>query len=353
MQFIVEFLTILWLQMREIALTKTEQEPCHNLDFKLAVKHYSRALHTPFVISRGAKTHADCIVVEVKFLGQTGRGEGVPYARYGETVESCMKELLDLNPQDPHNFSHVPLKAGAARNALDCAFWDLRAKIAKRPVWELANISAPQLLRCTQTLSLASPAIMAEIASKLGDAPLIKIKLGGPDDVDCVRAVRQARPMANIIVDANEGWNIEQYLAIIPQLMEAKVEMIEQPFPAGNDEMLSELERPIPICADESVHTAKDVALLRSKYDMVNIKLDKTGGLTDAIKLKSAARAIGMDYMIGCMVGSSISMAPAMLLGTNAKYVDLDGPLFLSEDVPHGIKFSQGMIHPFTSELWG
>ena len=320
-------------------------------DFK--VSHVSRELETPFVISRGAKTHADCVVVEVKFEGHVGRGECVPYQRYGETVESAIEQLSVL--KDPAYFTNLKsrLEPCAARNAVDCAFWDLRSKIAGRPVWELASLPAVDKCRVTQTLSLDTPENMSKATDKLTDEPLIKIKLGGDQDVECVRAVRATRPNANIIVDANEGWTKEKYIEIIPSLVEAGVEMIEQPFPEGNDGILAELDRPIAICADESVHTSKDVEKLKDLYDMVNIKLDKTGGLTEALLLRRAARNAGMTYMIGCMVGSSLSMAPAALLAQGAAYVDLDGPLFLKEDVQDSIVFKEGLMYPFSQQLWG
>lgn len=321
--------------------------------YSINISSVLRELHTPFVISRGAKTHAECIVVHLSLDKYIGRGEGVPYARYGETVEGCIEQINNFKSQnDWQHQSYRELK-GAARNAFNCAMWDLIAKISHRPIWELLNIERPKTIRGTQTLSLTTPDLMAKEASEFINDALIKIKLGGDDDIECIKAVRNIRPHAEIIVDANEGWNLDDYQKIIPELLKADVTMIEQPFPTNEDEALRDLERPIPICADESVHTSENLDLLVGKYDMVNIKLDKTGGLTEALKLRNVATKMGMSYMIGCMVGSSLSMAPAMLLANDATYVDLDGPLFLKEDVEHGIKFDGGIMHPFTKDLWG
>ncbi len=321
--------------------------------FSINAFHVSRELRAPFIISRGAKTHAECIIVEISFEHYVGRGEAVPYARYSETVDDCLRQINEFKSNKIWQNDYNTGLSGAARNAFNCAIWDLRAKISQRPIWELLKVPMPEITRATQTLSLTTPEIMAKEVSELSDDALIKIKLGGDNDIDCLKAVRSTRPSADIIVDANEGWNADDYCKMIPALIEANVAMIEQPMPSDNDEALRELDRPIPICADESVHTSEDVEKLAGKYDMVNIKLDKTGGLTEALKLRDAATELGMSYMIGCMVGSSLSMAPAMLLANGAAYVDLDGPLFLSEDVEHGIKFEGGLMHPFTQKLWG
>lgn len=297
------------------------------------------------MISRGAKTQAHVIEVHLSEQGIVGKGEAVPYARYGETVEDCVDAINSGKP-----FDELPF---AARNAFDAAYLDLRAKVSARSVWECLGLEKPVAVRTAQTLSLGTADEMAKNAQSLPENALIKMKLGGADDINAVRAVRKVRPGAQLIVDANEGWSVDDYHQIIPELVAAGVEMIEQPFHADRDEVLQTLERPIAICADESVHTTKDLPRLSTLYDMINIKLDKTGGLSEALRLKRAAQNLGLRIMIGCMVGSSRAMAPAQLLAHDAEYVDLDGPLFLAKDVEPAIEYVDGIMYPAQRTLWG
>ncbi|SOH92527.1 L-alanine-DL-glutamate epimerase [Monaibacterium marinum] len=307
-----------------------------------------------FTISRGSRTEAKIVTVEMHRDGAVGRGECVPYARYGETIESVLAQIRSL-PQDIDQAAlQDALPSGAARNAVDCAMWDLRAKQAGRPAWELAGIEEPQPVTTAFTLSIAEPSAMQASAAKNAHRPLLKTKLGGgPDDLARIRAVRAGAPDARIIVDANEGWTAEQYRELAPQLVALGVELVEQPFPAGEDDALLHLDRLLPVCADESCHDRTSLAGLHGKYDMVNIKLDKTGGLTEALALHDAARAAGFRVMVGCMVGSSLAMAPAVLVAQNAEIVDLDGPLLLAEDRNPPLEFIGAEVQSPRPELWG
>jgi L-Ala-D/L-Glu epimerase len=309
-----------------------------------------------FAISRGAKTEAEVIVVEIKDGDFRGRGECVPYARYNETIDSVraaiesvaarIREGLDRNELQ----SAMP--AGAARNALDCALWDLAAKRAGKRVWEIAGIPAPVPVITAYTLSLDTPAVMAE-AARGARFPLLKLKLGAADDPARLHAVRTARPDARLIVDANEGWESRHLAANLKACKEAGVELIEQPLPAADDDALLKTERPVPVCADESVHDRASLAALRGKYDLVNIKLDKSGGLTEALALADAAFREGFGIMVGSMVGTSLGVAPALLLAARARIVDLDGPLLLTGDRPEGLRYSGAEISPPAPALWG
>ena len=245
------------------------------------------------------------------------------------------------------------LPSGAARNAVDCALWDLEAKRAAKPVWYLAGLSRPCPEITAYTLSLDSPQNMQKSARKNAHRPLLKIKLGAPEDMGRLEAVRRGAPDSRVIVDANEGWNAEVYADLAPHLVSMGVEMVEQPLPAGADEMLAEIDRPLPVCADESCHDRASLPGLKDKYDMVNIKLDKTGGLTEALALRAAARAQGYGIMVGCMIGSSLAMAPAVLLAQGAAITDLDGPLLLAQDRENALLFDDAGVHPPTPELWG
>ncbi len=310
-------------------------------------------LKSAFRISRGAKTHAHCIHVDLEYEGKAGRGEAVPYARYGEDVEGELAKLRALSGLSLESEPRDRLPAGAARNALDCALWDLRAKLGGQGVGTLLDVALPKEVQTAQTLSLDTPQNMAAAAHLLPELALIKVKLGGVGDLERLGAIRDACPQARLIVDANEGWSKAQYLENIPAFLDLNVEMIEQPFRAGDDGWLGEVERPIPICADESVHVAGDIAALRDRYDMINIKLDKSGGLSEALDMTRRAAMLGMPYMIGCMVGSSLAMAPAFMLTGEAKYVDLDGSLFLREDEAPSIKYEEGWMQAPLPELWG
>ncbi len=313
-----------------------------------------------FTISRGARTETRVLTVEISSEGFTGRGECVPYPRYGESIESVTRQMEmmaeELTHADPAMNRAVLMErmpAGAARNALDCALWDLEAKSSGQPVWVLAGLAAPQPVLTVYTLSLDEPLKMRREAAKHAHRPLLKIKLGGENDGERLEAVREGAPNSDIIVDANEGWTNETYRELCPTLQRLGVRMVEQPLPAGRDEGLAELPRPVPICADESCHTRADLAGLTGRYDYINIKLDKTGGLTEALALRAEARRAGLGVMVGCMVGSSLGMAPAVFAAQGATFVDLDGPLWLAKDRPHGLRYDEVGVHPPTAELWG
>lgn len=306
-----------------------------------------------FTISRGSRTEARVLTVRITRDGVTGWGECVPYARYGETLDSVTAQIEGLDPAVTRHALQDALPAGAARNAVDCALWDLAAKTAGRRVWELAGLSAPLPQITAYTLSLDTAENMRTAAARHAHRPLLKIKLGTPDDMPRLEAVRAGAPATRIIVDANEGWTAAVYADLAPHLLRLGVALVEQPLPAGADDMLAEIARPLPVCADESCHDRASLPGLRGKYDMVNLKLDKTGGLTEGLALKSAALAEGYGLMVGCMVGSSLAMAPATLLAQGAAYVDLDGPLLLAEDRPHPLAYDQDGVHPPARELWG
>lgn len=306
-----------------------------------------------FTISRGSRTEAKVLTVRVRDVDHVGWGECVPYARYGESLESVTAQIMGL----PEGIDRVALQsalpAGAARNAVDCALWDLEAKRSGRRVWDLAGLAAPGPELTAYTLSLESPEAMEAQARAHAARPLLKIKLGTPDDMPRLEAVRRGAPKARIIVDANEGWTAEVYADLAPHLIRLGVEMVEQPLPAGADAMLSEIARPLPVCADESCHDRASLPDLVGKYDMVNIKLDKTGGLTEALALKAEAQKMGFGIMVGCMVGTSLAMAPAVLVAQGVAVTDLDGPLLLAEDRAHPLRFDAAGVHPADADLWG
>ena len=306
-----------------------------------------------FTISRGSRTEAKVLTVHVQEGEARGRGECVPYARYGETLESVEAQIAGL----PERFDRAELQEllppGAARNAVDCALWDLEAKRAGKRVWELAGLAAPGPEITAYTLSLDSPDKMRAQAAENAWRPLLKIKLGTPDDMPRLEAVRAGAPEARIIIDANEGWSAEIYADLAPHLLRLGVALVEQPLPAGEDDALIGMARPVPVCADEAAHDRASLPALKGKYDVVNIKLDKTGGLTEALALKAAALAEGYGLMVGCMVGSSLAMAPATLVAQGVAYTDLDGPLLLAEDRDHPLQYDQAGVHPPAPELWG
>ncbi|MCZ4365722.1 N-acetyl-D-Glu racemase DgcA [Sulfitobacter dubius] len=306
-----------------------------------------------FTISRGSRTEAKVLTVRITDGGVTGWGECVPYARYDETLESVTAEINGLPGDITRQALYDLLPAGAARNAVDCALWDLEAKRAGKRVWELAGLTAPGPEITAYTLSLDEPEAMRLQAAKHSHRPLLKIKLGTPDDMPRLEAVRSGAPDATIIIDANEGWSAEVYADLAPHLVRLGVALVEQPLPAGDDDALLGMDRPVPVCADESCHDRASLLGLKGKYDVVNIKLDKTGGLTEALALHDAARAEGFDVMVGCMVGSSLAMAPATLIAQGAKVVDLDGPLLLAEDRDNALKFDGAGVHPPVAALWG
>ncbi len=319
------------------------------------IEHWPIAGH--FTISRGAKTEAVTVVAEVSQGGHTGRGECVPYPRYGETPEATLAAILAMRQAVGKGLDSSTLQAAmppcAARNALDCALIDLETKASGRRAWDLLGRPTPRACVTAYTISLGTPDAMAAATAKVAHRKLLKIKLGGDDDGARIAAVRQAAPRSELIVDANEAWtttNLEQNLA---ECAKAGVTLVEQPLPAGRDEALSRVKRPLPVCADESVHDRASLAGLRERYDAVNIKLDKTGGLTEALAMADAAQAQGFQIMIGCMVATSLAMAPAMLLAQQARFVDLDGPLLLARDRDGGLRYDGSMIYPPDAALWG
>jgi L-alanine-DL-glutamate epimerase-like enolase superfamily enzyme len=310
-----------------------------------------------FTISRGAKTEAVTVVAELRQGDHSGRGECVPYPRYGETPEAALQALQAMREAVLRGLDRQALQeampAGAARNALDCAFIDLEAKRAGKRAWDLLGRPQPAACTTAYTISLGSPEKMAAATAKAAQRPLLKIKLGGEGDGERIAAVRSAAPNAELIVDANEAWlpaNLEQNLAACA---EAGVTLVEQPLPSDWDDMLGRIRRPVKVCADESVHDRKSLDGLRARNDAVNIKLDKTGGLTEALAMADAAKAAGFEIMVGSMVATSLAMAPAMLLAPQARVVDLDGPLLLARDREHGLRYDGSLVHPPDASLWG
>jgi L-alanine-DL-glutamate epimerase-like enolase superfamily enzyme len=310
-----------------------------------------------FTISRGAKTEAVTVVASVSHGSHRGRGECVPYPRYGETPEATLQALEAMQGALSAGLDRPALQAampaGAARNALDCALLDLEAKIAGQRAWALLGRPGPRPCTTAFTISLATPEAMAAATAAAAHRPLLKIKLGGDGDAARIEAVRKAAPESELIVDANEAWtpdNLERNLAACAG---AGVTLVEQPLPAGQDEALAHIRRPIAVCADESVHDRASLNGLRARYDAVNIKLDKTGGLTEAMAMANAAQALGFEIMIGCMVATSLAMAPAMLLAQQARFVDLDGPLLLARDRDGGLRYDGSLIYPPEAALWG
>jgi L-Ala-D/L-Glu epimerase / N-acetyl-D-glutamate racemase len=314
------------------------------------------ALKQPFRISRGTSTEVRVVVVTVSDGYHIGRGEGVPIARYGQSITLACTQIQSIegeNDLDRQSLQEL-LPAGAARNALDCALWDLQAKISGKRVWELANVQIVPEVETSFTISLDTPEKVSAAAKANSNLPILKLKLGG-DDADLVRvqAARDAAPAARLFIDANESWSPAHYRWIVPALKRLGVELIEQPFSAHADSVLETLKHPIPVCADESCHTTADLSGLMNRYDAINVKLDKTGGLTEALRLFERARASGFKLLIGCMVCSSLGIAPARLLASTADYVDLDGPLLVAGDRQHALCYQQGKIGMPSRELWG
>jgi L-Ala-D/L-Glu epimerase len=311
-----------------------------------------------FRIARGAKTQASVVTVTLRApSGAVGRAECVPYGRYGESVEGVVAAIEALRPALAGGLDRAALQealpAGAARNALDCALWDLEAKSSNTPVWRLAGLPEPKPVITAFTLSLDEPDAMAAAAEAARAYPLLKLKIGGPSDLDRIAAVARARPDARLIVDANEGLEARTLPDLLKRARALNVELIEQPLAAGDDAALETIAAPVALCADESLHVSADVERLARRYDAVNVKLDKTGGLTEALATVQAARAAGLKVMVGCMVGTSLAMAPAALLCGLADWTDLDGPLLLSKDRDPGLRFEGPIIHPPPPALWG
>jgi L-Ala-D/L-Glu epimerase len=310
-----------------------------------------------FRISRGSRTEAVVLAVRIADGGHAGRGECVPYARYGETIESsmaaieAMRDLIESGADRDALGQAMP--AGAARNALDCALWDLEAKQAGKRVWQLAGLPDPGAVVTAFTLSVDTPEKMGEAAAAAAVRPLLKIKLTGEGDLERVAAVRKAAPASRLVVDANEAWDIAAYAKFAPALAALGVDLIEQPLHADRDGDLAKIAHPVAVCADEACHDVASLALLKGKYEAVNIKLDKTGGLTEALKLRDAARSAGFKIMVGCMVGTSLSMAPAHLVAQGAEWVDIDGPLLLATDRDPGLVYRGSSVEPPAAELWG
>jgi L-alanine-DL-glutamate epimerase-like enolase superfamily enzyme len=310
-----------------------------------------------FAISRGSKTEAVVVVAELSDGTHRGRGESVPYARYGETPDGIVAAIEGFRPALRQGVDCAALQgamtAGAARNALDCAYWDVNAKQTGRRAYELAGIRALAPLTTAYTISLSSAAEMAAAAERAAWRPLLKVKLGGGEDRARIAAVRRAAPRAEIIVDANEGWDADNFEQNLAACADAGVTLIEQPLPEGRDDALARIQRPIPVCADESVHDRASLDALTGKYDAVNIKLDKAGGLTEALALAAEAERRGFTIMVGCMVATSLAMAPAMLVAERARLVDLDGPLLLAKDRADGLRYEGSLIYPPEPALWG
>ena len=310
-----------------------------------------------FTISRGSKTQAEVVTCTIRQDGLSGRGECVPYKRYGESIEGVVADVRAVAAAIEDGLDRLALqqimKPGAARNAVDCALWDLEAKQSGRRAAAATGIESPKALVTAFTLSLAEPEAMAAEARKNAARPLLKVKMGTADDTSRIRAVRAAAPDAGIILDANEGWTEENLARHLAAATEARISLIEQPLPAGRDSALAGIERTVPVCADESVHSTGDLESLRTRYDAVNIKLDKTGGLTEALAMKAEAKRLGFSVMVGCMVGSSLAMAPAVLLAQDADFADLDGPLLLARDRPGGLRYEGSLVFPPEPELWG
>jgi L-alanine-DL-glutamate epimerase-like enolase superfamily enzyme len=325
---------------------------------ELSVRIERWPLAGTFTISRGSKTEAVVVVVELSDGTDRGRGESVPYARYRETPDGIVATIEAMRPALRQGLDRAALQrvlpVGAARNALDCAYWDVNARQAGRRVHELAGLGVPAPLTTAYTISLATPAAMAEAAEQAAWRPLLKVKLGGgDDDGKRIAAVRRAAPRAQLIADANEGWRAEDLEQNLAACAEAGVTLIEQPLPEGGDDALGRIRRPIPVCADESVRDRASLDALAGKYDAVNIKLDKAGGLTEALALAAEAERRGFVIMVGCMVATSLAMAPAMLVAQHARVVDLDGPLLLAKDRPDGLRYDGSLAHPPEQALWG
>jgi L-Ala-D/L-Glu epimerase len=329
--------------------------PVQPPSLRVTIEHWPIA--GAFTISRGSKTEAQVVVAEVSDGLYRGRGECVPYGRYGETIEGVSATIARMGPEIARGLDRdalqTALPAGAARNALDCALWDLAAKRVQRPVQELAELPLPRPLVTAYTISLGTPQAMAIAAEKAATRSLLKVKLGQPGDPERIRAVRAAAPRAELIVDANEGWTADNLGENLAACAAVGVTLVEQPLPADADAILAEIPRVIPVCADESVHDRASLKRLAGKYDAINLKLDKTGGLTEAIALAAEAARMGLELMVGCMISTSLAIAPAMLVAQTARVVDLDGALLLAQDRPDGLRYDGSLVYPATSALWG
>lgn len=324
---------------------------------ELSVAHERWPLRQAFTIARGSRTVADVVAVALTVNGVTGRGECLPYARYGESVESVMAQIEQMRAALANGMTRdalqLALPAGAARNALDCAFWDLECKRTGQTIWQRTASQSPHHLQTAYTLSLDTPEKMQQAARENAWRPLLKLKLADNQDGARVAAVREGAPHARLIVDANEGWDEHLYLQQATALGKLGVTLIEQPLPAGKDAVLAQLPHPVPLCADESCHDVASLARIAGCYEMINIKLDKSGGLTEALRVRAEAERLGLQVMVGCMVATSLSMAPAVVVAQGASVVDLDGPLLLAKDREHGLHYEGSELFPPTPALWG
>ena len=323
----------------------------------LTISSQSFPIAGTFTISRGSKTSADVVLVELEENGIKGWGEAVPYARYNETVPQCLAALAAARPTIEAGLSRAEIPTldlpKAAQNALDCAFWDLQAKRTATAVWKLARLAEPQPMVTAYTLSLDTPSAMAEAARNSAAMPLLKLKLGREGDEERLSTIRAAVPHARLIVDANEGWNENNIEAMLACCARHGVELVEQPLPQNQDDALRGIKCDVLICADESAHDSASLPALKGKYDAVNIKLDKTGGLTEALCMVEAAKKQDFKIMVGCMLATSLAMAPAFLVAQMADYVDLDGPLLLAKDRTPAIRYERGLMFPPPAALWG
>lgn len=324
---------------------------------QLSARHDRFALHTPFRIARGVKTAADVVTVEISDGAATGRGEGVPYPRYGESIDSALAEIAEVRAAleagaGRHEVIGL-MRPGAARNAVDCALWDLEAKLAGKTVAALIGAPEPGPVATALTVVIDTPDEMARAAAAIAEVPLIKVKVDASDPATAIRAVRRAAPNAALIVDPNESWDEALVRATMPVLVECKVDTLEQPCPAESDSWLAGYDSPVPICADESLHTVAELDAVAARYGAVNIKLDKTGGLTTALELAQAARAHGLKLMSGCMVCSSLGIAPALHIARQADWADLDGPTWLADDRACGTRTEHGIMQPPMEGFWG
>ncbi len=320
----------------------------------------------PFAISRGFSDNFDVIVVEIEQNGFKGWGESTPTKRYNESPEQNISLIEKYRKKIESGISRFEIQSimpkGSARNAVDCALWDLESKMAGKRIWQLeelvkhllkGDLSKPEIVTTVYSLGLDTPKKMGELAKKNSKRPILKIKLTGDGDLDRINSIRRNAPDARLIVDANEGWKVDHYHNFVPEFFKLGIEMIEQPFPAENENLLKELDHPIPICADESCHDRADLKNLKGLYEFINIKLDKTGGLTEAIKLQEAAESKGFKTMVGCMSCTSLAIAPAFLIAQRAKIVDLDAPLYLYSDRISPIKYDMSEVHHPSKDLWG
>ncbi len=323
----------------------------------LSIAHESWPIAGAFTISRGSKTTAEVVVVTLAEDGHQGRGECVPYPRYHESVDGIVASLEQARSRIEAGFTHADIprlvQPRAARNALDCALWDLEAKRAQKPVWQLALLDQPRPMVTAYTLSLDTPEAMAKAAAEAAHRPLLKLKLGGDGDAERLRLIREAVPAIRLIIDANEGWTPGELPNLLKACASARVELIEQPLPAADDEALRHISHEVAICADESAHDRENLQALVGKYDAINIKLDKTGGLTEALALAQTAKDMNFKIMVGCMLATSLAMAPAMLVAQSAYVIDLDGPLLLARDRNPGISFDGSVMYPPPPDLWG